>query len=83
MTRSEAARRAEFSDRFRAARIAAGYTQQAAADRLGVPQPRIAEYESGYRVPTIIRMIEIVKTLKLEPAILFPEFWQPATQSTR
>jgi putative transcriptional regulator len=35
----------------KAARLAAGLTQQEAADLVGLPQPRWSEYEAGKRRP--------------------------------
>ncbi len=67
--------RPEFAARFKAAREALGLTQAEAAAAIGVPQPRVAEYESGVRVPPTLRLIEIIETLGLDPAILFPEFF--------
>ncbi|MHB8397317.1 MAG: helix-turn-helix domain-containing protein [Candidatus Limnocylindrales bacterium] len=67
--------REEFGARFKRAREARGLTQADAAHAIGVPQPRVAEYESGARVPPTIRLAEIVATLMLDPAILFPEWF--------
>jgi len=67
--------RAEFGRRFKAAREARGLSQAQAAARVGVPQPRIAEYESGFRVPPVPRLLELIEVLELDPAVLFPEFF--------
>jgi transcriptional regulator with XRE-family HTH domain len=67
--------RQEFAARLQQARIARGLTQAEAAARLGTPQPRIAEYESGFRTPPVLRLIEIITTLEYDPAIIFPEFF--------
>lgn len=66
----------EFGQRFKAARLKAGLTQVAAAERLGIPQPRIAEYETGGVVPPLPRLMEIMATLGLDPKIVFPEFFK-------
>jgi transcriptional regulator with XRE-family HTH domain len=68
--------REEFGRRFKAAREAAGLTQLEAAQALGQRQPRIAEYESGKRVPPIPHLVEIVLTLGLDPRLLVPEFFR-------
>lgn len=65
----------EFGDRLRAARKQAGLTQVEAAQWLGIPQPRISQYERGHRLPTILRLREIILRLKLDPSIIFPEFF--------
>ncbi len=44
-------RRGAFAERFRAARIRRGLTQQAAADLFGVHVVSIARYETGVMVP--------------------------------
>lgn len=68
--------REQFGARFKHAREAVGWTQAEAARRVGVPQPRIAEYESGARLPTLMRLMELIETLELDPEILFPEFFR-------
>jgi transcriptional regulator with XRE-family HTH domain len=68
--------REQFGARFAAARIAVGLTQQEAAGAIGVPQPRVAEYEAGKYVPPTLRLAEIVALLGLDPAILFPEWFE-------
>jgi transcriptional regulator with XRE-family HTH domain len=72
--------RAEFAARFKAARIATGMTQQEAADRLGCVQPYIAKLETGVVVPRVDRLTEIMATLGLEAATIFPEFFQAGTK---
>ena len=67
--------REEFADRFRSARVAAGLTQAAAAVRLGIAQPRIARIESGKHVPSVVRALEIIDVLGLDPRIVFPELF--------
>ena len=68
--------REEFGRRFKAARAAAGLTQAESAALLRIPQPRIAEYESGFRVPPVDRLVTIIDRLGLDPRILFPEFFK-------
>jgi transcriptional regulator with XRE-family HTH domain len=67
--------RQEFGRRFQRAREDAGFSQDEAATLLDVAQPRIAEYESGVRVPPTLKLVEIVHTLGLDATILFPEFF--------
>jgi transcriptional regulator with XRE-family HTH domain len=74
--------RAEFGRRFRAAREARGLTQTDVAAAIGVPQPRIAEYESGARVPPTLRLVEIIERVALDPKILFPEFFRHGKTSS-
>jgi transcriptional regulator with XRE-family HTH domain len=63
--------REEFARRFKAAREATGLSQSGAARLLGVPQPRIAEYESGVRTPPTLRLLEIMGILGLDASTLF------------
>jgi transcriptional regulator with XRE-family HTH domain len=67
--------RPEFGARFKAARQAAGLTQAAAAAGLGISQPRWAEYEAGVKLPPLLRLLEIIAALDLDPRLLFPEFF--------
>jgi DNA-binding XRE family transcriptional regulator len=63
--------REQFGARLAAARIEAELTQTAAAARLGIPQPRIAEYESGRKLPSLMMLFRMIDVLKLDAAILF------------
>ena len=63
--------REEFGRRFKAARIATTLSQGEAAEVLGVPAPRLAEYESGAVVPPTLRLVEIIEVLGLDPMFLF------------
>ena len=67
--------REEFGERFKAAREATGWTQQEVADRLGLPRSRIAEYETGVVVPPTLKLIELVESLELDPALLIPDWF--------
>lgn len=49
------------------ARVAAGLTQQALADRLGRQQSFIGKIESGSRNIDVIEFIEVARALDLEP----------------
>lgn len=67
--------REEFAARFKAARQATGLTQVQAAEQIGIPQSRIAEYETAVAIPSAVKLFEIVQVLGLDPAILFPEWF--------
>ena len=66
--------RAECGRRIKAAREAAGLTQDQAAELLGVKRPTFAQYELGRRVPSWLNLYELIERLKLDPAILMPEY---------
>lgn len=66
--------REECGRRIRAAREAAGLSQEEAAERLGVERATYTQYERGRRVPTWTKLYELIEALGLSPAILFPEF---------
>ena len=51
ITTNEAAERAAFAVRIRAARAALGLTQKAAAARWGVSQRSLEGWEAGYKLP--------------------------------
>jgi len=51
------------SDTIRAARAAAGLTQQQAADRCGVGQVTWARWETGVRAPTVATLERIAAAL--------------------
>ena len=63
--------RYQFARRLRRARENAGLSQAGAAHLLGVAPPRVAEYESGVRIPPTMRLIEMIRTLGLDPDDLF------------
>lgn len=63
--------REQFGTRLAAARYAVGLTQRDAAARLGVSQARIAEYETGRKVPQLMHLFDMVETLGLDGSILF------------
>lgn len=54
--------------RLRAARRAAGLTQQQLAARLGVPATGVANWENGYRSPRADRLRELARLVGVEPA---------------
>jgi transcriptional regulator with XRE-family HTH domain len=73
--------RAEFAANFQKAREALGLTQAEAARALGIPQPRIAEYENGTRIPPLLRLLEIIDALELDPKILLPTLFPDAGET--
>ena len=63
----------QFGERFSRALKAAGLTRAEAARRMGHTTPsRITEYATGYRLPPLDTLAEIVERLDLDPAIIFP-----------
>lgn len=60
-------------DNIRAARDAAGWTQQEAADRAGMKQPNWCDYEHGGRVPSVAVLRRIAKAIGCEVAELIKE----------
>jgi transcriptional regulator with XRE-family HTH domain len=52
------------------ARKKLGISQQELADRLGVRQSTIANYETGIRTPSLKELDHIAKVLKIEPGDL-------------
>lgn len=68
---------AEFGARLKAARLEVGLGFNEAAQKLGLPQKvRLAEYESGKKVLSLPRFLEIVRVLGLMPETLFPEWFE-------
>ena len=64
-----------FGDRFTRALGAKGLTKSEAARRMGHPLPnRMVEYATGYRLPPLDTLSEIIEGLDLDPAILFPDW---------
>ena len=56
----------------RAARVAAGLTQEGLADKVGVTRGSIANLERGAQAPTAYRLITIAEALGAETAVLLP-----------
>jgi transcriptional regulator with XRE-family HTH domain len=69
--------REECAARLRAARKAAGLSQDRAAELLGVKRPSYYQYELGKRVPSWIQLYHFIEVLGLDPSILFPEYVPP------
>ena len=53
----------DFPERFRKARLAAGFTQRVLAERAGIGYPTIARIESGARLPNAANAAAIAKAL--------------------
>jgi transcriptional regulator with XRE-family HTH domain len=67
--------REEFGRRMRAARERIGLTQAEAADLVGIPQPRIQEYEAGQHVPRLDKLMEFIHRANYDPRIIFSEWF--------
>jgi transcriptional regulator with XRE-family HTH domain len=67
--------RQQFGARFQEARKQAGWTQQTASDAVGLLRERLAEYESGKRIPPLLKLMEIIAVLELDPRLIFPEWF--------
>ncbi len=59
----------------RQARLSAGLTQQALADRVGVVRPEIARWEAGGRVPRVDTAVRLARALDTT----VEELWAPLT----
>jgi transcriptional regulator with XRE-family HTH domain len=51
-----------------------GLTQNDLAQRLGVPQSRISEIESGTRMPNLVTMLRLAAALDCKPSALLAPF---------
>ncbi len=56
----------------RQARVAAGLTQQALADRVGVVRPEIARWEAGGRLPRVDTAVRLALALDTTVEKLWP-----------
>ena len=61
-------------DRVRELRQKRGLTQVDLAERLGVPQSRVSEIESGSRVPNLVTMLRLSIALDCKPTALLAPF---------
>jgi DNA-binding XRE family transcriptional regulator len=61
-------------ERVRELRQKHGLTQVDLAERLGVPQSRVSEIESGSRVPNLITMLRLAAALDCKPTALLAPF---------
>lgn len=69
--------KSEFGDRMRELREAAGLTQAALAEKLGVPQSAISQWEGGRHAPPVTSVPDLAKALGVEAGELF----KPATKA--
>ena len=61
-------------DHVRELRQKRGLTQNDLAQRLGVPQSRISEIESGTRMPNLVTMLRLAAALDCKPSALLAPF---------
>jgi transcriptional regulator with XRE-family HTH domain len=50
-----------------------GVKQQDLADKLGLPQSYVSKYESGERNIDLVELIDIVKSIELDPLTVISE----------
>lgn len=55
-----------FGDNLKRERIAAGYTQKQLAQKLGIAQQRISQWELGEVEPTLSSLVAIIHALKIK-----------------
>jgi XRE family transcriptional regulator, regulator of sulfur utilization len=60
----------EMADRIRAARLAAGLTQEQLAQRAGVASVTISQIELGNRSPTLDTLMRVAAALEIPAATL-------------
>jgi transcriptional regulator with XRE-family HTH domain len=61
---------AVFAERLREARRAGGWTQEQVAQRAGLDASWIAQFEGGFRAPTLSKFRALVVALGADPAWL-------------
>ncbi len=66
-----------FGPRLKALRRQANLTQQALADRLGVGQQTVREWERGDKRPLLERIPRLAEVLGVSPGRLFPDGESP------
>jgi len=71
--------RIEAGERLRDARKNANLSQEAAARMLGMTRQQLSGLETGRRVPTWPRLVEMVEKLGLDPRMIVPEFFASTT----
>lgn len=62
-----------FNERLKEARIAAGYTQEQAADKIGIAKSTLAGYETGSREPSIPTVEKIMQVLSVDANFLYQD----------
>jgi ribosome-binding protein aMBF1 (putative translation factor) len=65
-----------FGERLRKAREEIGLKLHEAAETLRIKPQRLIEYETGRRLPPVLRLVEIVQALGLDPSTLLPELFE-------
>ncbi len=63
-----------FGDRVRELRQKRGLTQVDLSERLGLPQSRISEIESGARAPNLVTILRLAVALECKPSALISIF---------
>lgn len=66
----------ELIDRLAAARVDAGLTQQALADRLGRPQSFIAKVEGYERRLDVVEFLEVAAAIGADPMPMIRAAWK-------
>lgn len=54
-----------FGENLKRERVSAGYTQKQLAQKLGIAQQRISQWELGIVEPTLSSIIELIKALNV------------------
>lgn len=62
-----------FNERLKEARIAAGYTQEQVAEKIGIAKSTLAGYEIGSREPSIPTVEKIMKVLSVDANFLYQD----------
>lgn len=71
-----------FNERLKEARIAAGYTQEQAADKIGIAKSTLAGYETGSREPSISTVEKIMQVLSVDANFLYQDGMDNALASS-
>lgn len=71
----------EVGARIRAARTARDLSQRELAERLGVTQTAVSNWESGKRAVTVDSLIDLARVLRVDAAVLVPD--EPPTAPER
>lgn len=62
-----------FCDRFREARIRSGYTQESAAEKLGIAKSTLSGYEGGKREPTVATVAQALILFGIDASYLYQD----------
>jgi transcriptional regulator with XRE-family HTH domain len=73
MTKTRTAREL-FGEHVRDLRQERALTQSELAERMGVPQSRISEMESGTRAPNLVTLLRLAAALECKPTALLAPF---------